>query len=115
MSLATRLAMYQFVVGLGAGVLWWLVSGPDAALAATAGGSASALLSFYTALKALGLKRQHPHAMLSDFYRAQAWKYVLAAVIFVAAIKIFGHQFLPFITAYLATLSIYWFSLLWKE
>ena len=53
--------------------------------------------------------------MLSDFFRAQAWKYVMVAVVFVAAIKIFGHQFLPFITAYLATLSIYWFSLLWKE
>lgn len=114
MSLATRLAVYQFLVGLGAGVLWWGVSGSDAAIAAVAGGSASAVISFYTALKAMGRKRQDPHAMLSDFFRAQAWKYVLVAVFFVAAIKIFGHQFLPFITAYLATLSIYWFSLLWK-
>lgn len=115
MSLATRLAWYQLLVGLGAAGVWLGISGRSAALAALAGGAASALLSFYTALKALGRKRQDPGAMLSDFYRAQAWKYVLAAVIFVAAIKIFGNQFLPFITAYLATLSIYWFSLLWKE
>ena len=115
MSVATRLAWYQLLVGLGAGVVWGLASGADAAFAAVSGGAASALLSFYTAVKALGKKRQDPSAMLSDFFRAQAWKYALAMVVFVAAIKFFGAQFLPFITAYLATLSIYWFSLLWKE
>ncbi|SHG80586.1 ATP synthase I chain [Hydrocarboniphaga daqingensis] len=115
MSLATRIVWYQLAVGLGAGLLWWWVSGFDAALAAAAGGAASALISYYAALKALGRAHRDPGAMLSDFFRAQAWKYVMVAVVFVAAIKIFGHQFLPFITAYLATLSIYWFSLLWKE
>jgi len=115
MSLATRLAWYQLLVGMVAAGVWWGLSGRAAAVAALAGGAASALISFYTALKALGRKRQSPGAMLSDFYRAQAWKYVLAGVVFVSAIKIFGNQFLPFITAYLATLSIYWFSLLWKE
>jgi ATP synthase protein I len=115
MSLAVRIALYQLLVGLGAAGVWWGVGDRADALAALAGGSASALLSFYTALKALGRKRQDPGAMLSDFYRAQAWKYVLAVVIFVGAIKILGSDFLPFITAYLATLSIYWFSLLWKE
>jgi ATP synthase protein I len=115
MSLGTRLAGYQLLVGLGVGVLWWLVSGFDAACAAATGGAASGLLTWYTAVKALGRKHQDPSAMLSDFFRAQAWKYGLAAVIFVAAIKIFGQQFLPFITAYLVSLSIYWFSLLWKE
>lgn len=115
MSLALRLSLYQLLVGMGAACVWALLAGRAAAIAALAGGASSALLSFYTALKALGRKRESPAAMLSDFYRAQAWKYALAAVVFVGAIKIFGQQFLPFITAYLATLSIYWFSLLWKE
>jgi ATP synthase protein I len=115
MSLATRIVWYQLLVGLGAGALWWLGSGIDAGIAAATGGAASALISYYAALKALGRKRQDPSAMLSDFFNAQAWKYVLSAVVFVAAIKIFGHQFVSFITTYLATLSIYWFSLLWKE
>ena len=115
MSLATRIAWYQLLVGLVAGGIWWIALGKGAAISATAGGAASALVSFYTALKALGRQRQDPSAMLSDFYRAQAWKYFIVAVIFIVAIKIFGRQFLPFISAYLASLSIYWFSLLWKE
>lgn len=84
-------------------------------MAALAGGAGSALLSFYTALKTFGRKRRDPNAMLTDFFRAQAWKYLIAGVMFVVAIKLFRGQFLPFIAAFAASLSIYWFSLLWKE
>jgi ATP synthase protein I len=115
MSVATRIALYQLLVGIAAGLFWWVTGGREAAVAAVAGGASSALLTYYVAVKALGRARQDPSAMLSDFFRAQAWKYVLVSVLFVVAIKLFGRQFLPFITAYLASLSIYWFSLLWKE
>jgi F0F1-type ATP synthase assembly protein I len=115
MLIATRIALYQLLVGAVAGAVWWWALGTKAAVAALAGGAASALLSYYTALKTFGGSRQDPNAMLRDFFRAQAWKYVIAGLMFVVAIKLFSGQFLPFITAFGASLSIYWFSLLWKE
>lgn len=116
MSIAVRIAWYQLLVGVFVAAAWvWATGSQAAALAAMAGGGCSALLSFYTALKTFGRKRQDPNAMLSDFFRAQAWKYLVAGVMFVVAIKLFRGQFLPFVAAFGASLSIYWFSLLWKE
>ena len=115
MAIATRIALYQLLVGVAAAVVWWWSVGGLAAVAALTGGAASAVLTFYSALKTFGRARQDPGAMLTDFFRAQAWKYVIVVLMFVVAIKIFGRQFLPFMSAFMASLSVFWFSLLWKE
>lgn len=115
MAVATRIALCQLLVGCMLGVVWWAAVGPREALAAGYGGGASALLSFYTGLKTFGRGGYDPEAMLLAFFRAQAWKWVLAVLLFGVAVKLFSREFVPLITSYAATLAVYWFSLLWEK
>jgi len=114
-TVASRIALYQLAVGLLAGLVWWVFAGVGAGAAAAAGGAVSALLSYYTGIRTFGPQLQNSADMVRNFYQAQARKFVLAIVLFVIAIKLFGSHFLPFITAYMATIAVYWFSLLWDK
>lgn len=115
MWVSTRIALYQIAVGSIAAVIWWLTAGAAQAVAAFAGGATGAILSFYAGIRTFGRRSEDPRVLLMSFYRAQAWKFVLACGLFILAIKLFGHDFLPYITAYAATATVYWFSLLWKK
>lgn len=116
MRVAKRIASGQLLVGLAAAAVWGMVAAQQEALAALAGGASSALLSFYAGIKTFGRASDDPRVMLLNFYRAQALKFALAIVLFGAAVVIFGQTFLPFISTFaVATVMVYWFSLLWEK
>jgi ATP synthase protein I len=113
-SIPARIIFWQVLVGLVGAVLW-SVGGLDAALAALAGGLASALLSLQFALRIFSRRPDAPAGeLLGTLYRAEALKLVMAAVLFIIAARFFGHVFVPLVTTYMATLLVYWVALLWK-
>lgn len=116
MPVAKRIALCQLLVGLGAATIWGWAAGVDQALAAFGGGAGSALLSFYAGIKTFGHASNDPKVMLLNFYRAQTLKFALAIVVFGLAIITLGREFPPFISAFaVATIAVYWFSLLWEK
>ncbi|HEX4871662.1 MAG TPA: ATP synthase subunit I [Nevskiaceae bacterium] len=115
MLIALRIARYQLLAGLLIGVIVGLLSGWMEALAAAAGGGASALLTWYTGVKTFGRGSTDPTQMVMDFYRAQWRKWLLAILVFGLAVQVFKTSFLPFIAVFAGTLSLYWFALLWKD
>jgi ATP synthase protein I len=115
MTVATRIALYQLAIALGAGLVWWWAAGAEQGGAAIAGGTMSAVVSLYAGIKTFSNKSTQPALMLRRFYRAQAWKLLISIAIFMFAIHLLGRDFLPFISAYAVSLSAYWFSLLWDD
>jgi ATP synthase protein I len=109
-----RIVLWQCLVGF-AGAALWSLAGLDAALAALLGGISSAVLSLHFAIRVFARKPgSPPGAMLGAFYRAEAFKLIAAMAIFAVAAKFYGHVFVPLVTTFVATLTVYWFALLWK-
>ncbi len=111
-----RIVIWQLAIGiLGAGV-WLALAGPREALAAFFGGAIGALLSLYFAIRVFKQARgSDPHGALRAFYRAQAMKTLLAVGLFTVVAVYFADVFLPLITVFIASLSAYWFALLWDR
>ncbi|MCK9384883.1 MAG: ATP synthase subunit I [Nevskia sp.] len=113
MKVATRIALFQLVIGLLAAVSWALIENPKAGLAAGSGGGIAALLTLYAGLKTFGVRVDDPQVAVRNFYRAQMRKLLLAVVLFAVAVKLFGNNFVPLIATFAVSLSVYWFALLW--
>jgi len=114
MKVATRIALFQlFVAGLGA-VLWGSFQGWLPAASAFCGGLICAVLTYYTAVKALGMETSDPQVMVTNFYRAESRKWVLAIVLFGFAVLVFKSALAPLATTFAAAHLVYWFALLWK-
>ncbi len=115
-SIPVRIVILQLAIGiLGAG-LWLALAGPREALAAFFGGAIGALLSLYFAIRVFMRARgSDPQGALRAFYTAQAMKTLLAVGLFSIAAVYFADVFLPLITVFIASLSAYWFALLWDR
>jgi ATP synthase protein I len=114
MKTATRIALLQGLVGVIAAILWALMTDVRSGLAALVGGMIGAALTIYAAAKTFSSSARHPHQAVSNFYRAEVRKFILAAVLFAVAVRIFGDNFAPVIVTFVLTLAVYWFALLWK-
>jgi ATP synthase protein I len=114
MKTATRIALMQGLVGLMSAVLWTILTDAQAGLAALVGGGIGAVLTIYAAVKTFSVPARHPQQAVSNFYRAEVRKFILAAVLFAVTVKVFGDRFAPVIVTFTLTLAVYWFALLWK-
>ncbi len=79
-----------------------------------AGGAIGVVLTIYAAVKTFSASARHPQQAVSNFYRAEVRKFILAAVLFAVAVKVFGDRFAPVIVTFTLTLAVYWFALLWE-
>jgi len=111
-----RIVIAQVGVTLSGAALWMVLGGGRAGTAALVGGGISVLLSFYFLVKVFS---QHPdagpEAVLAAFYKAQAWKMLMATMALTVAVMFFKDVFAALITTFAATLTIYWFALLWAD
>ena len=114
MKTATRIALLQGLVGLVAAIPWAICTDVRSGLAALVGGMIGALLTIYAASKTFASSARHPQQAVSNFYRAEVRKFILAAVLFAVAVRIFGAHFAPVIVTFILTMAVYWFALLWK-
>ena len=111
-----RIVIAQVGITLSGAALWTILGGGRAGIGALLGGGISVLLSVYFLVKVFS---QHPdagpQAVLAAFYRAQAWKMVMATVALSLAVMFFKDVFAPLVTTFAATLTVYWFALLWSD
>ncbi len=114
MKIATRIALFQILIAVLSAALWGCFESPRAGLAALTGGGIGALLTLYAAVKTFSVPAQHAQLAVTNFYRAQVRKFLLAAGLFAVAVKVFGDGFAPVIVTFCLALTIYWFALLWK-
>jgi len=114
MSVAIRVACHQLVIGFLAALIWGFFDGIRSVAPAICGGAIGAVLTFYAGAKFLGRGAGSAQHVLMSFYGAMARKFLLAVVLFAVAVKIFGYNFAPLITAFAASLTAYWFGLLWN-
>ena len=115
MKTAKRIALYQLSIGIAVALLWGGSKGWMWGLAAFTGGAISATLTFYTGLLNFGRKQSDPRQMVMNFYRAEARKIVLTAVLFGFFAQVFRNALAPLAVTFAATLLVYWFALLWKD
>jgi ATP synthase protein I len=103
----------QAVLAGVAGLVFAALGGLEQALAALVGGAIGIVLTAVTALRiGLSLGRD-PRVMIAAFYRAMAFKLVLAVILFVIVAKWFAGYFGPVLTGYIATLVAYWLAM-WR-
>lgn len=113
MNTATRIARYQMVIAVICALLWGFLAGGREGLAALAGGGIGSLLTFYAGLKTFSRSGPQAQQVVMNFYRAQVRKWILAAVLFAVAVRLFGDVFAPVLVTFCLTLPVYWFALLW--
>ncbi|OAB60828.1 hypothetical protein AY599_06215 [Leptolyngbya valderiana BDU 20041] len=103
----------QAAMAGAAGLVFVALGGLEQALAALVGGAIGIVLTAVTALRiGLSLGRD-PRVMIAAFYRAMAFKLVLAVILFVIVAKWFAGYFGPVLTGYIATLVAYWLAM-WR-
>lgn len=115
MNTAKRIALYQLGIAGIAALLWGFGDSRSAGFAAWVGGCISAILTFYVGILSFGRVSGDPKQQLMNFYRAQGRKLALAVVLFGLSAKFMAEDFAPLIITFSATLTVYWFALLWKD
>lgn len=113
-AVPVRIIAWQAVISCVGAAIWLLASVP-ASLAALAGGFGSTLLSLHFALRVFSRSgSSQPHVIVAAFYRAEAFKLLAAAVMFGLMAKFFAAYFVPFVSVFIATLTVYLVALRWR-
>jgi ATP synthase protein I len=95
---------------------WWLGSGSDAALAAVAGGLAVVLPTLgFAAIALTPSAGSSPKRMLSAFYRGEAVKIAMTAVLFAVLVQWLHTQLLPLLATFVMVTFLYWPALLFTQ
>jgi len=96
-----------------AALLFALFGGVEQALAALAGGSIGIVLTAVSALRVGASLGRDVKIMIASFYRAMAFKLVMAVILFVIVAKWFSGYFGPVLSGYIATVVAYWLAM-WR-
>ncbi len=112
LSLAWALCSAQLSMAVICALAAWVIRGGEAASAALFGGFVVAAPVAYFAIR-VSLRRGGSQAgeVLGAFYRAEAGKLILTAVLFVIGALLFGEQFAPLILTCMACLAVNWLIL----
>ncbi len=103
----------QALLAGAAALIFALIGGLEQSLAALAGGAIGIVLTAITALRIGTSLGRDAQAMMAAFYRAMAFKLVMAVVLFVIVAKWFAGYFGPVLTGYIATVVAYWLAM-WR-
>lgn len=99
----------QALVGIASGAVWWAARGGSAGLAAVAGALIALLPALYMGLRTVSIPQDAPpRERLGAFYRGEAVKFGLTAVLFILALQWFASTFAPVIVTYILALLVYW-------
>jgi len=115
-GLIGRLILLQLMIGIGGGVVWLLLRGPDWAIAALTGGGISIFLTLFVALRFfLRTRNAPPRKVTGVLYQTEALKFLLAVVLLGSATYHYGASAAALVTTFAATLAAYWIILLWSH
>lgn len=112
---AYRVVTFQFVVAGIVGFLFLLFADSRAGLSAWAGGAISAIATYYQVRVAFSPRVfGDPRRMARAFYLAEVVKIAIIVALFSLALKWLDPAGGPMLTAFAATLCVYFMALLWS-
>jgi len=109
-TIAWLLRVQALLAGLSA-LIFAVTGGLEQALAVLAGGAIGIGLTALTALRVGVSMGSEVNVMMVAFYRAMAFKLLMAVVLFVIVAKWFAGYFGPVLTGYIATVVAYWLAM----
>lgn len=113
MQLALALFAAQAVIGAALAGAWQVSRGGSSGVAALYGALIAVVPGLYFAWRLLHYGKNAPPGRLArSLYLGELGKLALTVAMFLFAAVIFGDQFLPVLTAYVACLSCYWLAMI---
>lgn len=113
MQLALALFAAQAGVGAVLAGVWQLSRGGRSGAAALYGALIAVVPGFYFAWRLLRHgTNASPRRVAGSLYLGELGKLALTVAMFLFAAVVFGDQFLPVLTAYVACLSCYWLAMI---
>ena len=106
------LPVWQMVIGVFVGIVFYFMAGSIAGIAGFFGASISCAGSLVFAFVIFGLGNQTNERITKQMFRAEAFKILTIAVMFYVAFAKLGLPFLPVIVGFMATLIIFFVALL---
>ncbi len=106
------LPVWQMVIGIFVGIVFYFMAGSIAGIAGFFGASISCAGSLVFAFVIFGLGNQTSERITKQMFRAEAFKILTIAVMFYVAFAKLGLPFLPVIVGFMATLIIFFVALL---
>jgi len=106
------LPVWQLLLGVIVGLVFFFVVGTHAGLAGFFGASISFAGSLVFAFVVFGLGNQSNENIMRQMYRAEAFKMLTIALMFYFAFAVLALPFMPVIVGFMATLIIFFVALL---
>lgn len=106
------LPVWQLLIGVIIALVFFLLKGSTAAIAAFFGASISFAGSLVFAFVVFGLGDQSPQNIMRKMFRAEALKILTIGLMFYFAFAILALPFMPVIVGFMATLIIFFVALL---
>ncbi len=106
------LPVWQLLLGVVVGFLFFLFAGVNAGIAGFYGASINFAGSLVFAFVIFGVGNQSPQNMTKQMFRAEAYKIMVVASMFYLAFAKLGLPFLPVIVGFMATLIVFFVALL---
>ncbi len=111
-EIATLILFSQAFAGVITATLFFYLLGFESARSSFIGSSIAVLTSLHLLSILLDKKEKKPKSIVNTLYLLEAFKFLLTAVFFIAAIILLKAIFFPLIIGYSVAIFIYWISLL---
>jgi ATP synthase protein I len=113
---AYKIVVAQLIVSLAIAGLLLIFAGARSAYSALVGGMVGVIPGFYLAVRVFNLRPGTPAiSVLQTFYLGETVKILLTVALMLMAILVLDVNLLVAFLVYLATVSVYWFALLFPE
>jgi F0F1-type ATP synthase assembly protein I len=106
------LPVWQLLIGLVVGVIFWFLSGPKAAIAAFYGGSIGFAGSLVFAFVMFGFGSPQSKDVMRNMFRAEAFKILTVGMMFYFAFAVLALPFMPVIVGFMVTLIVFFVALI---
>jgi F0F1-type ATP synthase assembly protein I len=106
------LPLWQLVIGLVIGLVFFLLVSVSAGIAAFFGASISCAGSLVFAFVVFGLGKVTNQNIMKQMFRAEAFKILTIGIMFYWAFAVLGLNFLPVLVGFMATLIVFFVALL---
>ena len=113
-SVITKILKYQVLIIFFISSIFILAFGLNFGVFSFLGGLIAFLPNLYFGWRLRKISQLETKKFINSFYRNEATKLLLTALLFLLVFRIPDIKLLPLLTCYISTLSVFWFALLMR-
>ncbi len=113
-SVVTKILKYQILVIFFVSIIFMLTLGLNFGVFSFLGGLIAFLPNLYFGWRLKNITQLETKKFINSFYRNEATKLFLTALLFLLVFRIPDIKLLPLLVCYVSTLSVFWFALLMR-